>query len=56
MEILLSELDLERTNSRSDHASNYLVLKGMLGYDKEALMGQVRQALYHPSDSNLRQE
>jgi len=56
MEILLSELDLERTIFRSDHASNYLVLKGVLGDDKETLLGQVRQALQQPNDANLRQE
>jgi hypothetical protein len=56
MEMLLSELDLQRTIFRSDHASNYLVLKGVLGDDKEALLGQVRQALHQPSDANLRQE
>lgn len=56
MEILLSELDLEKTIFRSDHASNYLVLKGILGNDKETLLNQVRQALQQPSDANLRQE
>ena len=56
MEILLSELDLEKTIFRSDHASNYLVLKGVLGDDKEALLSQVRLALHQPSDVNLRQE
>lgn len=56
MEILLSELELDRTIFRSDHASNYLVLKGVLGDDKEALLAQVKQALQQPSDANLRQE
>ncbi len=56
MEILLSELDLEKTIFRSDHASNYLVLKGVLGNDKEALLNQVRLALQQPNDVNLRQE
>jgi radical SAM superfamily enzyme YgiQ (UPF0313 family) len=56
MEVLLSELELERTIFRSDHASNYLVLKGVLGNDKATLLGQVRQALQQPSDANLRQE
>lgn len=56
MEILLSELTLEKTIFRSDHASNYLVLKGILGKDKEALLSQVRLALQQPSDANLRQE
>ena len=56
METLLSELELEKTIFRSDHASNYLVLKGVLGNDKAALLSQVRQALKKPSDANLRQE
>ncbi len=56
MDILLSELELERTIFRSDHASNYLVLKGVLGNDKAALLAQVRHALQQPSDANLRQE
>ncbi len=56
MEALLSELNLERTIFRSDHASNYLVLKGVLGNDKELLLNQVRQALHQPSNTNLRQE
>ena len=56
MEVLLSELELEHTIFRSDHASNYLVLKGILGNDKAALLGQVRQALQQPGDANLRQE
>lgn len=56
MEVLLSELELEKTIFRSDHASNYLVLKGVLGNDKEALLNQVRLALHQPNDVNLRQE
>ena len=56
MEILLSELDLEQTIFRSDHASNYLVLKGVLGGDKEALLTQVRLAIQQPSDVNLKEE
>ena len=56
MAVLLAELDLEKTIFRSDHASNYLVLKGVLGNDKEALLSQVRLALQQPHDANLRQE
>lgn len=56
MEILLSELKLDKTIFRSDHASNYLVLKGVLGNDKEQLLSQVRSALQHPNDVGLRQE
>lgn len=56
MEILLSELELKQTIFRSDHASNYLVLKGILGDDKAALLNQVRLALKQPNKVNLRQE
>lgn len=45
MEALLSALELKRTVFRSDHASNWLVLKGTLGADKDRLLAQVRQAL-----------
>ncbi|WP_374276635.1 radical SAM protein [Azonexus sp.] len=45
METLLRGLELKRTVFRSDHASNWLVLKGTLGADKEKLLAQVRQAL-----------
>ncbi len=34
---LLDKLELENTIFRSDHASNYLVLKGVLGKDKTRL-------------------
>ena len=56
MEILLSYLSLDKTIFRSDHASNYLVLKGILGKDKEKLLSQVRAALNQPQDAKLRQE
>jgi radical SAM superfamily enzyme YgiQ (UPF0313 family) len=56
MELLLENLELERTVFRSDHASNYLVLKGILGRDKEALLKQVRLALRQPGRIPLRQE
>lgn len=45
MQVLLSELSLDKTIFRSDHASNYLVLKGVLGKDKSALLAQVNSAL-----------
>lgn len=48
MERFLSLLELKRTVFRSDHASNWLVLKGTLGADKERLLQQVRQAIAAP--------
>ena len=53
---LLDTLDLERTIFRSDHASNYLVLKGTLNKDKERLLGTVKQALERPGSIPLRPE
>jgi len=53
---LLDELDLENTIFRSDHASNYLVLKGTLNRDKPRLLETVRMALHHPGAVPLRPE
>lgn len=54
MERFLSQLDLRRTVFRSDHASNWLVLKGTLGADKDRLLAQVRQAIADPGGAPLR--
>ncbi len=56
MEMFLSHLHLDKTIFRSDHASNYLVLKGVLGKDKESLLAQVRTALHKPGTIPLREE
>ncbi|MGA9572774.1 MAG: radical SAM protein [Lysobacterales bacterium] len=53
---LLDELELENTIFRSDHASNYLVLKGVLGRDKPRLLRTVISALESPGSVRLRQE
>lgn len=54
MEHFLDQLELKRTVFRSDHASNWLVLKGTLGADKERLLAQVRQAIAAPGEVALR--
>ena len=56
MEMLLANLELTNTVFRSDHASNYLSLKGTLGSDKQRLLAQVRQAITAPEKSALRKE
>ena len=56
VERLLQGLELRDTVFRSDHASNYLVLKGNLGADKASLLAQVRQAIEQPQQARLRQE
>lgn len=56
VERLLQGLELRDTVFRSDHASNYLVLKGSLGADKARLLAQVREAIERPHSVPLRQE
>ena len=54
--LFLEHLELERTVFRSDHASNYLVLKGTLGRDKQKLLDQVNLAITSPGAVPLRPE
>ncbi|MCL2636160.1 MAG: radical SAM protein [Betaproteobacteria bacterium] len=54
MEHFLAALQLRRTVFRSDHASNWLVLKGTLGADKERLLTEVRAAIAAPERALLR--
>jgi radical SAM superfamily enzyme YgiQ (UPF0313 family) len=56
MRLLLETLELERTVFRSDHASNYLVLKGTLNRDKAKLLATLDAALDAPGSVPLRQE
>jgi len=53
---LLETLELENTIFRSDHASNYLVLKGTLNRDKPRLLQTVHAALERPGTVPLRPE
>jgi len=56
MLLLLETLELENTIFRSDHASNYLVLKGTLNRDKARLLQTVHAALERPGAVPLRPE
>lgn len=56
MEIFIQTLSLEKTIFRSDHASNYLILKGILNKDKLRLLKQIHQAIHQPETINLRPE
>lgn len=56
MQQFLDALELEDTVFRSDHASNYLVLKGVLGRDKARMQAQVRAAIEQPDHAGLRAE
>lgn len=54
MELFLSGLELKRTVFRSDHASNWLVLRGTLGIDKPRLLQELRAAIAAPETAPLR--
>lgn len=54
--VFLEHLELDSTIFRSDHASNYLVLKGNLGRDKQRLLGEVDLAIRDPGAAPLRAE
>ena len=54
MEQFIDRLDLRRTVFRSDHASNWLSLRGNLPTDKETLLAQLRAAIDHPENAPLR--
>lgn len=54
--LFLEHLDLDKTIFRSDHASNYLVLKGTLGRDKQRLLEEVNLAITSPGAAALRPE
>ncbi|MBJ6137839.1 radical SAM protein [Marinobacter litoralis] len=56
IQVFLEHLELENTTFRSDHASNYLVLKGTLGQDKQRLLDQVNLAITKPGAVPLRPE
>jgi hypothetical protein len=56
MEQLLQALELKRTVFRSDHASNWLILKGVLGAEKDRLLLKVRNAIGRPESASLRPE
>lgn len=52
----ISALELNHTTFRSDHASNYLPLKGELGKDKARLLAELDLAIKQPDKVILRQE
>ncbi|MEO9533456.1 MAG: radical SAM protein [Crocinitomicaceae bacterium] len=54
LKLFMDALELNETIFRSDHASNNLVLKGVLGKDKARFLAQIQQAIEHPEMANLR--
>lgn len=56
MRRFIEALELGNTVFRSDHASNWLVLKGTLNADKPRMLEQLDQAINHPERAPLRPE
>lgn len=56
MGLFIQHLQVENTIFRSDHASNYLVLKGILNRDKKELMKRINEVLDNPDQAGLRPE
>lgn len=56
MKMFIENLELENTVFRSDHASNYLVLRGNLNRDKQDLLSRINKVLNDPSNAKLRPE
>jgi len=52
----IDTLELTDTVFRSDHASNYLPLRGNLGVDKQRLLQELEVAILRPGQIKLRQE
>ena len=56
MKIFLEHTQLEQTVFRSDHASNYLILKGILSRDKDKLSERIQNVLDNADEVDLRKE
>ncbi len=56
LHLFLKNISLESTVFRSDHASNYLTLKGILSKDKDQLLEKLLFAIKHPEQAGLRAE
>ncbi len=56
MRVMIEETNLKNTVFRSDHASNYLSLKGILNRNKEEILKQINSAISAPDEAGLRQE
>lgn len=54
--LFISQTELENVVFRSDHASNYLTLKGILSRDKKRMLDKLRDAIYDPGKASLREE
>jgi radical SAM superfamily enzyme YgiQ (UPF0313 family) len=56
MQMFIEKTELNSTIFRSDHASNYLVLNGVLGRDKQIMRDNLALAIDKPGKAGLRPE
>lgn len=56
VELFIRETSLEGTVFRSNHASNYLEVSGVLGRDKQRMLSEIRTAIENPEKAGLRPE
>jgi radical SAM superfamily enzyme YgiQ (UPF0313 family) len=56
MRLFINNLKLNNTIFRSDHASNYLILKGILNRDRDKFIQRTNNILDNPDQANLRPE
>jgi len=56
MKVFIETLELENNVFRSDHASNYLILRGNLNRDKQELLNRINGVLNDPANAKLRPE
>nr|WP_320118015.1 radical SAM protein [uncultured Marinifilum sp.] len=56
MKIFIENLELSQTVFRSDHASNYLVLRGNFPRDKQEMLSRINRVLDDPANASLREE
>lgn len=54
--LFISGLNINNVVFRSDHASNYLALKGILSRDKKRMLGELETAIHNPDQTSLREE
>jgi radical SAM superfamily enzyme YgiQ (UPF0313 family) len=54
--LFISELRLANSVFRTDHVSNYLVLRGNLSRDREKILSDLKSAILHPGTAYLREE
>lgn len=56
LKVFIEKLELSQTVFRSDHASNYLVLRGNFPRDKEEMLSRINRVLDDPANAKLREE